>query len=69
MTTALPLESHKNRSLFLEHAKNIGKAYRNRALELISICQLLSQIASPKCVHEDAELKRELPSRLLPYHL
>ena len=61
MTTTLPLESHKNRSLFLEHERNIGRAYRNQALELISICRLLSQIASPKCMHEDAELRRELP--------
>ena len=59
--TSLPLESHKNRSLFLKHARDIGKAYKNQALELISICQLLSRIASPKCVHEDAELRRELP--------
>ena len=58
MTTTLPLESHKDRSLFLENESNIGKAYRNRALELISICQLLSQTASPNCVHKDAELKR-----------
>jgi hypothetical protein len=56
--TSLPLESHKNRSLFLKHARDIGKAYKNQALELISICQLLSRIASPKCVHEDAELRR-----------
>jgi hypothetical protein len=58
MSTTLPLESHKDRSLFLEHERKIGSAYRNRALELISICQLISQTASPKCAHEDAELKR-----------
>ena len=56
--TTLPLEAHKNRTLFLEHARNIGRAYRNQALELISICQLLSRIASPKFAHEDAELRR-----------
>jgi hypothetical protein len=57
MTTTLPLESHKDRSLFLEHEVEIGSAYRNRALDLISMCRLISQTASPNCVHEDAELK------------
>jgi hypothetical protein len=56
--TSLPLESHKIKSLFLKHARNVGRAYKNQALELISVCQLLSRIASPKCVHEDAELRR-----------
>ncbi|KAH8978122.1 hypothetical protein EDB86DRAFT_3249238, partial [Lactarius hatsudake] len=57
----LPLEAHgDNRSVFLEHAWNIGRAYRNRALELISICQLLSRIAPPKLAYEDAELRRKL---------
>ncbi|KAH9172508.1 hypothetical protein EDB89DRAFT_2069590 [Lactarius sanguifluus] len=55
------MEAHgDNRSLFLEHAWNIGRAYRNQALELISICQLLPQLAPPKFVHEDAELRRIL---------
>ncbi|KAH9062545.1 hypothetical protein EDB83DRAFT_839940 [Lactarius deliciosus] len=59
--TTLPLEAHSdNRSVFLEHAWNIGRAYRNRALELISICQLLSRIAPPKLAYEDAELRRKL---------
>ncbi|KAI9438944.1 hypothetical protein H4582DRAFT_104166 [Lactarius indigo] len=58
--TTLPLEAHENRSLFLEDARNIGRAYRNRALELISICQLLSQYATPRFAHEDAELRRVL---------
>ena len=56
--STLPLEAHDNRSVFLEHAWNIGRAYRNQALELICICQLLSQIAPPKLTHEDAELRR-----------
>ncbi|KAH9005640.1 hypothetical protein EDB86DRAFT_1470443 [Lactarius hatsudake] len=56
--TTLPLEAHENMSLFFERARNIGRAYRNQALELISICQHLSRIASPRFAHEDAELKR-----------
>ncbi|KAH9159338.1 hypothetical protein EDB89DRAFT_2237048 [Lactarius sanguifluus] len=59
--TTLPLEAHgDNRPVFLEHAWNIGKAYRNQALELISICLLLSRIAPPKLAYEDAELRRTL---------
>lgn len=57
---SLPLEAHDNISAFLKHAWNIGRAYRNQALELISICQLFSRIAPPKLVHEDAELRRYL---------
>jgi hypothetical protein len=56
--STLPLEAHENVSLFLGHATNLGRAYRNQALELISICQLLSRIASPKCTHEYADLRR-----------
>jgi hypothetical protein len=55
---SLPLEAHDNRSVFLENAWNIGRAYRNQALELISLCQLLSRIAPPKLVHEYSELIR-----------
>ncbi|KAF8271176.1 hypothetical protein EI94DRAFT_1721043 [Lactarius quietus] len=58
--TYLPLQTHDNKSMFLEHAWNIGRAYRNQAMELISICQLLSRIAPLKLAHEDAELKRIL---------
>ncbi|KAH9033793.1 hypothetical protein EDB85DRAFT_1052527 [Lactarius pseudohatsudake] len=59
--TTLPLGAHgDNRSVFLEHAWNIGRAYRNQALELISICLLLSRIAPPKLAYEDAELRRKL---------
>jgi hypothetical protein len=54
----LPLQAHGNRPVFLEHVWNIGRAYRNQAMELISICQLLSRIAPPTLAHEDAELKR-----------
>ncbi|KAI9432326.1 hypothetical protein H4582DRAFT_1105147 [Lactarius indigo] len=54
----LPLEAHDNRPLFLEHAWNIGGAYRNQAMELISICQLFSRLAPPKILHEDVELRR-----------
>ncbi|KAI9457241.1 hypothetical protein BJY52DRAFT_515138 [Lactarius psammicola] len=54
----LPLKAHDNRFMFLEHAWNIGRAYRHRAMELISICQLLSHLAPPKLAHEDAELRR-----------
>ncbi len=54
----LPLEARDNRSVFLEHAWNIGRAYRNRAMQLISICRLLSRLAPPKFVHEYAELRR-----------
>ena len=57
---SLPLEAHDDTSAFLNHAWNIGRAYRNQALELISICQLLSRIAPPKFVHEDAKLRRYL---------
>ncbi|KAN0137486.1 hypothetical protein V8E53_004537 [Lactarius tabidus] len=55
--TTLPLEAHNNRSVYLEQAWNIGRAYRNQAMELIAICQLLSRLAPPKLVHEDAELR------------
>ncbi|KAH9033762.1 hypothetical protein EDB85DRAFT_1050880 [Lactarius pseudohatsudake] len=58
--TTLPLEAHRNRSLFLEHARSIGRAYGSQALELISICQLLSRIATPRFAYEDAELRRML---------
>jgi hypothetical protein len=58
MTTTLPLESHEHRLLFLENETNLGRAYRNQALDLIFTCQLVSQIASPKCEHENAELGR-----------
>jgi hypothetical protein len=54
----LPMQSHDNKSVFLEHAWNIGRAYRNQAMELISICQLLARIVPPKLAHEHAELKR-----------
>ena len=54
----LPLGAHKNRSLYFEHARNIGRAYRNQALELVSICRIISRTASPKFAHEDAELRR-----------
>ena len=56
--TTLPLQAHDDRSLFLDHAWNIGRAYRNQAIELISICQFVSRLASPKLLHEDAELRR-----------
>lgn len=55
MTTTLPLESHKYRP---QNETNLGSAYRNQALDLIFTCQLVSQIASPKCEHENAELVR-----------
>lgn len=58
--TSLPLDAFDDRSVFLEHAWNICRAYRNQALELISICQLLSRIAPPMLSHEDAQLKRLL---------
>ncbi|KAI9440444.1 hypothetical protein H4582DRAFT_2097302, partial [Lactarius indigo] len=58
--TTLPMEAHDNRSVFVEHAWNIGRAYRNQALELISMCRLLSRLAPPKFLHEDAELRRIL---------
>ncbi|KAF8264411.1 hypothetical protein EI94DRAFT_497408 [Lactarius quietus] len=58
--TNLPLEAHDNRSVFLQHAWNIGRAYRNQALELISICQLLSRAVPPMFAHEDTELRRRL---------
>ena len=52
----LPSEAYDNRSTFLERAWNIGRAYRNQAMELISICQFLAHLAPPKLVHEYAEL-------------
>jgi hypothetical protein len=54
----LPLQAHKDSTTFLEDACNIGRAYRYQAMELISICQLLSRIAPPKFLHEDTELRR-----------
>ncbi|KAN0137492.1 hypothetical protein V8E53_004543 [Lactarius tabidus] len=54
----IPLEAHNNRSVYLEQAWNIGRAYRNQAMALISICQPLFRIAPPKLVHQDAELRR-----------
>ncbi len=54
----LPLEAHDNKSVFLEHAWNIGRAYRNQSIELISICQLLSRLAPPKLAQEHVELRR-----------
>jgi hypothetical protein len=54
----LPLQAHDNRSAFLEHAWNIGRAYRNRAIELISICQFLSRFAPPTFSHQDTEVRR-----------
>ncbi|KAF8268652.1 hypothetical protein EI94DRAFT_1700067 [Lactarius quietus] len=54
----LPLEALDNKSVFRERMWNIGRAYRNQAMELISICQLISRIAPPKLAHEDRELTR-----------
>jgi hypothetical protein len=56
--TTLPLQAHVDRLAFREHAWNIGRAYRNQAMELISICQLLSLLAPPKLEHEYLELRR-----------
>ncbi|KAN0133536.1 hypothetical protein V8E53_008704 [Lactarius tabidus] len=53
------MDAHNtSRSVFLEHARNIGRAYQHQALELIYICQLISRLAPPKLVSEDAELRR-----------
>lgn len=51
------MEVHNGRSVFVKHARNIGRAYRNQAIELISICLIFSQVA-PRHAHEDAELRR-----------
>jgi hypothetical protein len=67
--TTLPLEAQNNKSVFLEHSWNIGRAYRNQALELISMCQLLSQIAPPKLAHQDAELRRYLSTQVSFAHV
>ena len=53
---SLPLGAHDNGSVFLENAWNIGRAYRNQALQLIALCQLLSRIAPPKLAHGYPEL-------------
>ncbi|KAH8986779.1 hypothetical protein EDB86DRAFT_2953394 [Lactarius hatsudake] len=42
-----------------DHAKNIGKAYRSQAIELISICLIFSRVA-PQFANEDTELTRVL---------
>ena len=55
---ALPPEAHDNRSVFLDRAWNIGRAYRNQAMELISLCQFLSHLSPPTLVHEDFELRK-----------
>ena len=54
----LPLEARDNRSLFLEYAWNIGRSYRNQAIELISIYQFISRLSPPKLAQEYAELRR-----------
>ena len=57
-SATLPLQAHVDRSAFLRHAWNIGRAYRSQAMELISICQFLSQFAPPKSSYEDAGVRR-----------
>ncbi|KAH8996044.1 hypothetical protein EDB92DRAFT_1844912 [Lactarius akahatsu] len=49
------MEAHNGRSVFIKHARNIGRAYRSQAIELISICLTLSRVA-PHFAHEDGEL-------------
>ncbi|KAH9054694.1 hypothetical protein EDB87DRAFT_1425035 [Lactarius vividus] len=53
------MEAHNGRSVFIKHARNIGRAYRSQAIELISICLTLSRVA-PQFAHEDRELMRVL---------
>jgi hypothetical protein len=48
----------QDRSIYLEHAWNIGRAYRNQAIELISLCQHLSRLAPPTFWHEYADMRR-----------
>lgn len=54
------MEAHNGRSTFVKHARNIGRAYRNQAMELVSICLIFSRAAAPQFAHEDAELRRLL---------
>ncbi|KAH8996017.1 hypothetical protein EDB92DRAFT_1844655 [Lactarius akahatsu] len=51
------MEAHNGRSVFIKHARNIGRAYRSQAIELISTCLTLSRVA-PQFEHEDGELMR-----------
>ena len=53
----LPMEAHNSRSVFIKHARNIGRAYRSQAIELISICLIFSRVV-PQFAHEDADLRR-----------
>ncbi|KAH9169792.1 hypothetical protein EDB89DRAFT_1391178 [Lactarius sanguifluus] len=61
------MEAHNGRSVFVKHARNIGRAYRNQAMELISISLIFSRIA-PQFAHEDAELRRVLRACDLALH-
>ncbi|KAH9022723.1 hypothetical protein EDB84DRAFT_491069 [Lactarius hengduanensis] len=61
------MEAHDGRSVFVKHARNIGRAYRNQTKELISICLIFSRIA-PQFAHEDAELRRVLRACDLALH-
>ncbi|KAH9167525.1 hypothetical protein EDB89DRAFT_119961 [Lactarius sanguifluus] len=55
-----PTEAQNGGQGFVEHAKNIGRAYQHQAMELIYICQLLSRVSPPRIAREDAELRRTL---------
>ncbi len=54
--TTFPTEAHDDRSVFIEYAMNIGRAYRNQATGLIDICRHFSQV-SPQHAHQDGDLR------------
>ncbi|KAI9451455.1 hypothetical protein BJY52DRAFT_1352080, partial [Lactarius psammicola] len=57
--TTFPLGAQNDSSVFIDHAKNIGRAYRNQAMELIDICRHFSQVA-PQLAHQEDDLRRVL---------
>ncbi|KAI9452221.1 hypothetical protein BJY52DRAFT_946885 [Lactarius psammicola] len=58
--TTFPTEAQNGGLEFVEHARNIGRAYQNQAMELIYICQLLSRVSLPSLARKDAELRKTL---------
>ncbi|KAH9051166.1 hypothetical protein EDB83DRAFT_2398339 [Lactarius deliciosus] len=51
--------SHFDRLSFAKYMKNIGRAYRKQAMELVSICRTFVQ-AGERSVSQDADLKQVL---------
>ncbi|KAI9435926.1 hypothetical protein H4582DRAFT_2161393 [Lactarius indigo] len=57
--TTFPTGAHDDDPVFIDYARNIGRAYRNQAMELINLCRHFSHLA-PQLAHQDDDLRRVL---------